>query len=44
MLFDQVSRVGRARLAKGVSSMKRIFAMLGSLAAVFAAGGALVRW
>jgi hypothetical protein len=44
MLFDQVSRVGRARLAKGVSIVKRIFGMLGALAAVFLASGALARW
>ncbi len=44
MLFDQVSRVGRARLAKGVSNVKRIFAMLGALAAVFLASGAPNRW
>ncbi len=44
MLFDQVSRVGRARLAKGVARVKRIFGMLGALAAVFLAAGANARW
>ena len=44
MLFDQVSRVGRARLAKGVSQIKRIFGLLGALAAVFLASGAPYRW
>lgn len=44
MLLDQDSRVGRARLAEGVSHVKRIVAMLGSLAAVFLAGGAVARW
>jgi hypothetical protein len=34
----------RVRLAEGVESMKRIFAMLGALAAVFLAAGANVRW
>ncbi len=31
-------------MAKGVYQMKRIFAMLGSLAAIFLAAGAGARW
>jgi hypothetical protein len=38
------ARVGGPGRAKEVSNMKRIFAMLGALAAVFLASGAPVRW
>jgi hypothetical protein len=34
----------RVRLAEGVERMKRIFAMLGAVAAVFLAAGANIKW
>jgi hypothetical protein len=39
-----LARQERDRLAKGVEKMKRIFAMLGSVAAVFLAAGAGIKW